>query len=209
MLTGNRADAEHAGRLFRSGQAQVDHSGVVRLFAMEDQGGAPEFVERSDKTWSQEKVETFKDAFFAVASGRKKATVYKEMEMEQVTTSKASKAKAATISTAGLRVKRETKKRVMQELARINEKEFGKRVKADDLIVLALSLVEAKHIDELQTRSLSNADRLEQQYRDHSKAHGHITKDAFLGRLLNHEIASPSQPTSSSKKPLGDPVADR
>jgi len=50
-------------------------------------------------------------------------------------------------------------------------------------------------------RSLSNADRLEQQYRDHIKAHGHITKDAFLGKLLSGEVIASDATVAPRKLP--------
>lgn len=112
--------------------------------------------------------------------------------MEQMNTTKTNKAKAGGVSTVGLRVKRETKRRVLSELARVNKKDFGRKVRADELIALALSLVEPKHLTELQERSLSNADKLDRQYQDYIKAHGSISKDAFLGKLLAGDIGSAS-----------------
>lgn len=108
--------------------------------------------------------------------------------MEQAKTEKSIKTKAPNVSTVGLRVKRETKRRVMQELAKINKKDFGKRIKADDLIALALSLVEARHVTALQQSSLSNGDRVEMLYREHVKRHGATSKDEFLGKLLAEKL---------------------
>lgn len=108
--------------------------------------------------------------------------------MEQAKTEKSIKAKAPNVSTVGLRVKRETKRRVMQDLAKINKKDFGKRIKADDLIALALSLVEARHVTALQQSSLSNGDRVEMLYREHVKRYGGTSKDEFLGKLLAEKL---------------------
>jgi len=104
--------------------------------------------------------------------------------MEQVTQTKASKPKAASAPTVGLRMKRETKKRIQAELAKINKKEFGRMVRCDELIGTALSLLTERHIKELQDASFTNADRLESQYRDYVKKHGATTKDEFLGKIL-------------------------
>lgn len=119
--------------------------------------------------------------------------------MEQVSTNKVNKAKAAGVSTVGLRVKRETKRRVLSELAKINKKDFGRMVRADELIALAMSLVEPKHLTELQERSLSNADRLERQYQAYIKTNGNVSKDAFLGKFLAGEITIAS--TAVASKP--------
>lgn len=76
LLTSFGADPHHASTLFKSGQAQVDKSGAVRLFGKEDDGGTFEFVERHDKTWSRKKVGSFQKPFFSVTTGGKKATIY-------------------------------------------------------------------------------------------------------------------------------------
>lgn len=76
LLTSFGADPHHASTLFKAGQAQVDKSGVVRLFGKEDPGGAFEFVEQDDKGWNKTKVGKFQKPFFSVATGGKKATIY-------------------------------------------------------------------------------------------------------------------------------------
>ena len=104
--------------------------------------------------------------------------------MDQLGQVKVSKPKGAGVATVGLRVRRETKKRVQAELAKINKKDFGKKVRCDELIGTALSLLTERHIKELQDSSLTNADRLESQYRDYQKTHSGASKDDFLGTLL-------------------------
>jgi len=110
--------------------------------------------------------------------------------MEQAKVEKSNKPKAAPASTVGLRVKRETKRRVMQELAKINKKDFGKRIKADDLIALAIGLVGEQHLRQLQESSLSHTDRLALQHRAYIRQHGNISKDEFIGKLLSGELSN-------------------
>ena len=105
--------------------------------------------------------------------------------MDQAAQVKVSKPKVVGAPTVGLRLKRETKKRIQAELAKINKKDFGKKVRCDELIGTALSLLTERHIKDLQDASLTNADRLEIQYRDYIKKHGATSKDDFLGRILN------------------------
>jgi hypothetical protein len=76
LVTSFGADAHHAQTLFKSGQAQVDQSGRVRLFGKDDEGGCFEFVEAEDKTWSKKSIGKMQKPFFSLASGRKKAVVY-------------------------------------------------------------------------------------------------------------------------------------
>jgi hypothetical protein len=104
--------------------------------------------------------------------------------MEHSTQLKTSKPKATNPATVGLRVKRETKKRIQAELAKVNKKDFGKKVRCDELIGTALSLLTEQHVKALQDGSLTNADRLEKKFREHIRKHGPMTKDAFLGTLL-------------------------
>lgn len=90
---------------------------------------------------------------------------------------------------ASLRVKTETRKRFLVELAKANKKSFGRRVRADQLLNLLLTLLRPEHVQKLQEESLSNADRLEMMYREHVKRHGATSKDEFLGRLLGPDAA--------------------
>ena len=108
----------------------------------------------------------------------------KEKDMDQATQVKPAKPKAAGSPTVGLRVKRETKRRIQAELAKVNKKDFGKKVRCDELIGTALSLLTEQHLKALQDGSMTNADRLELQYRDYVKKHGATTKDEFLGKIL-------------------------
>jgi hypothetical protein len=107
--------------------------------------------------------------------------------MDQSTQVKIAKPKATTAPTVGLRVKRETKKRIQAELAKVNKKDFGKKVRCDELIGTALSLLTEQHLRALQDGSMTNADRLEIQYRDYVKKHGATSKDDFLGTLLRDQ----------------------
>jgi len=94
---------------------------------------------------------------------------------------------AKKANAASLRVKAETRKRIVAELAKVNRKSFGRRVRVDQLLNMLLSLVKAEHIQKLQEDSLSNSDRLEMKYREHIKKHGAVSKDEFLGLLLGAE----------------------
>ena len=110
--------------------------------------------------------------------------------MDQPVAAKSSKSKSAAVTTASLRVKRDTKRRVVAELAKVNKKDFGKKVRADALIGLALSLLNDQHIKALQEGSMTNADRFEAKYRDYIKQHGATTKDEYLGTLLTDDGAT-------------------
>ena len=112
--------------------------------------------------------------------------------METKQEQKAPKSKGVTTSTTPIRVKRETRKKILQELAKANKKDFGRNLRAEDLIALAITLLQPQHIKQLQEAALSNGDRLEQQYKDYAAKHGSLSKDAFLGKLLAGEIGEQS-----------------
>ncbi len=83
------------------------------------------------------------------------------------------------------------KRQIEVELERINKKDLGRRVRAEDYLTLALGLVTPKHLEQLQEESLTNADRLERAFRAYVAEHGSISKDEYLGKRLNGEIQPP------------------
>jgi hypothetical protein len=109
--------------------------------------------------------------------------------MDTVQTEKKPKAKTKS-TTAPLRVRHETRRKILSEIAKANKKDFGRRVKPDDLIALALSLLEPRHLKDLQEATLSNSDRLEREYRAYIAKNGPISKDAYLGKRLQGEAFS-------------------
>lgn len=91
------------------------------------------------------------------------------------------------VTASSLRVKPETRKRFLSELAKVNKKSFGRKVRADQLLSLLMTFMRPEHIQKLQQESLSNADRLEMRYREHVKKFGPVSKDEFLGLLLTEK----------------------
>ncbi|MBS1983574.1 MAG: hypothetical protein JST16_05320 [Bdellovibrionales bacterium] len=117
--------------------------------------------------------------------------------METPVQAKQSKAPSRPSPYCTVRVKKETRKRILSELAKANKKDFGRRVHADEILSVALTLLTPDHIKKLQEESLSAMDRLERDYRTHVAKHGPMSKDVYLGKRLSGEIpaqvASPSQ----------------
>ncbi len=94
-----------------------------------------------------------------------------------------SKAKAK-VRTDSLRVKKETKKKILTELANLNKKAFGRPITPDQYVSLAITLLRPEHLQELQEQSLTARDRFEQRYLEHCRLNGKISKDEFLATLL-------------------------
>jgi hypothetical protein len=120
--------------------------------------------------------------------------------MEPSTAQKPTKP-AKKSSSAAIRVSNETRKRMLAELAKINKKAHGKRVKLDALLAILLPKLTAKDVADLQEASLSGRDRLEQNYRAYCAKFGQVTMDEFLGvisaqavpQILRADAASSAQ----------------
>jgi hypothetical protein len=109
--------------------------------------------------------------------------------METIQGEKKAKPKTKSNVTV-LRVLHDTRKKIMGEVAKANKKELGRKIRSDDILALAISLIEPQHIKKLQEASLSNADRLEREYRAYIVKNGPISKDAYLGKRLTGEVSN-------------------
>jgi len=79
----------------------------------------------------------------------------------------------------------------------VNKKDFGKRVRPDAVIDLALSLVGGAEIEQLRQASMSNADRFEAAYRRYAAKQAGTSKDEFLGLLLAGKVSTPHGETDT------------
>lgn len=107
--------------------------------------------------------------------------------METSEAKKVAKPNVKKSNSAAIRVSLETRKRLLSELAKINKKQFGKRVKLDALLLKLLPKLTAQDLTELQEASLTGRDRMEQSYRAHCSKFGQITMDDYLAHLLKSE----------------------
>lgn len=99
---------------------------------------------------------------------------------------KAKSPKASSYSS--LRLKKDIKKRIMSDLARINKKDFGRKVHLSEYLDVLMGLFTSEHISQLQEGSLSNTDRFEREYKAYVAEHGPMSKDSYLGARLSGEI---------------------
>lgn len=96
--------------------------------------------------------------------------------------------KAKCFKKETLRIKPELKNKINADLAKVNKKKLGKKLKTDDYLELAISLIKSEHLKQLQEASLSHFDRLELNYLEYNKKHSNVSKDAYLGILLSGKI---------------------
>jgi hypothetical protein len=92
-------------------------------------------------------------------------------------------------NTSAIRVSQETRKRLLAELAKINKKSHGKRVKLDALIVKLLPKLTSQDVSELQHESLTGKDRMEQSYKAYCAKFGQITMDLFLAKISEQAVS--------------------
>ena len=93
--------------------------------------------------------------------------------------------KSSQSNTVPIRVHKEIARTIRRDLAKLNKKEFGRRIRVDDYVAKAISKLTDDDRRELQEATLSNADRLELLFRQQTKTgDSQISKEEFLGRLL-------------------------
>ena len=114
----------------------------------------------------------------------------KPEQSEAQSAPKAAQQSTSKSSMTAIRVRKETRRKIVTVLTRINKKDFGRKIRADELIALALDTVTEQEIAALQQQSMTNADRIEAAFRAHLKRHPGITKDQFLGTLLNSQLST-------------------
>jgi len=98
---------------------------------------------------------------------------------------------------SAIRIDLSTQKLVSSLLAKANRKSFGRKVKASQLVQLALSKLDDADIRQLQEKSLSNADRMEMKFREYCKRNSGATREEFLGHLLGEQSSKSETQTAA------------
>jgi len=111
-----------------------------------------------------------------------------KLQSVSVTDSQVLQKNKAGASSAPIRVRQRTKGKLEQLLKQANKDRVGRRIKADDLIWCGLSLIDDQHIAEICAKALSNKDRMELLFRKLSKERRGITRDEFVGMLLEGKL---------------------
>lgn len=98
----------------------------------------------------------------------------------------------------------ETSKLLSQLREKANKKNFGRPVKESEIIALALRLVTAEHLKELQEITIRDKDRVRAAFEMYRKNNGKTSMDQFLGMLVRGVI----KPTSGDFLTVG-PLSSR
>jgi len=97
-------------------------------------------------------------------------------------------------NTVPIRVHKDIARAIRRDLAKLNKKDFGRRISFSDYVAKAISKLTDDDKHELQQASLSNADKLELLFRQQAKTgDAQFSKEQFLGRLLADFTASVTQ----------------
>lgn len=110
--------------------------------------------------------------------------------MEKEQTPKEEKVtKKYQVNTTPIRVTKATAKTIKVMIQKANKKNYGKKIRPDDLIQKSISLLTDDHLEEIKQSTMTNSDRLEIAYQEHCKTHGQLTKDEYFGLLLKAKSA--------------------
>lgn len=101
--------------------------------------------------------------------------------------SKVSKSAKGNASTP-VRISAQGKGKLNALIGLINKDRIGRRVKPDDLMCDSLDLLTDEHLQEIGARLLTNKERMEILYSKLSKTKRGLTRDAFLGMLLEGKV---------------------
>lgn len=115
--------------------------------------------------------------------------MYAEANQEVTKTKSGLRQKLADETTSvAVRIRHKTKGKLEQLVRQPNKDRLGKKVKVDDLIMFALGLINEQHLAEICSKMLSNKDRMELLYRKLAKEKRGITRDEFVGMLLDGKV---------------------
>ena len=108
----------------------------------------------------------------------------------KVVNSESAKAKQtqARSDSSPIRIKSKTRSMLDDLLKRANKNHVGRKVKADDVICYALSLVSDDNLAEISHSALTNKDRLELLYLQAKGKHRGLTRDQFYGLLMDGKL---------------------
>lgn len=98
------------------------------------------------------------------------------------------KIKSIPTNTIPIRIHKSTSRQLKSLLQICNRKSYGKRVKPDDIIAKALTLIGESHIEEIQKATYTSEDQLEIEYKKYCSANGPTSKDQFLKIILSKAL---------------------
>ena len=106
------------------------------------------------------------------------------MDNDQVPQPLPSPSPSPSSHTIPIRIHKATARTLKSLVTKTNKKSLGKRIKADQIIAKALTLLTDIHLEEIKEASYEGKDHFEIKFRKYCERHGSISKDEFLKKLL-------------------------
>jgi hypothetical protein len=113
---------------------------------------------------------------------------YKKRKVQSMKTKMSKTKDESETSGTTIRVRKSTKSALLAKLKEINQKQLGRKLKADELLTLALNGLTDEDVKALQEMSLSNEDRKKRMRQKYIEVHGPISEDDFTGFTFSPEF---------------------
>ena len=87
-------------------------------------------------------------------------------------------------TTVPIRLNKSTARTLKSIANKLNRKSHGRKVKVDQIVAKAITLLEVEHLEQIKEETYSSGDRIEMEFRQYCKRHGSISKEEFLAKVL-------------------------
>ncbi len=104
---------------------------------------------------------------------------------------------SATSNTVPIRIHKSTARILRSIVTKLNRKSHGKKVRPDQVISKALSLLTDVHLAEIEKASYDSKDQFEIEFKKYCQKNGNISKDEFLKRLMAAALPQIETPSSA------------
>lgn len=105
-------------------------------------------------------------------------------------------------STIPIRVHKSTARSLKTIANKLNRKAHGRKVKVDQIVAKAISLLQSEHLEQIKQETYTSGDRIEIEFKQYCKRHGPISKEEFLSRVLAAALPQikENQPSQESQE---------
>ncbi len=100
-------------------------------------------------------------------------------------------------NTVPIRIHKSTARILRSIVTKLNRKAHGKKVRPDQVISKALTLLTEVHLAEIEKASYDSKDQFEIEFKKYCQKNGNISKDEFLKRLMAAALPQIETPSSA------------
>ena len=106
--------------------------------------------------------------------------------------------KSSSPNSVPIRISKPTARHLRSILTKCNRKAHGRRVKADDIIKLAIDQMSDSDFEKIKLSTYSSQGRLEIEFKKYCQQHGNVSKDEFLSLLLTKGLPDSIDPKEAT-----------